>query len=122
MINVMNALIELHGETYDVHSATEGAAGDYGYHAQTWSKVASEKIWVQRVQGLQRGTRLLDTLAGRIDDSDFIAYLKSDSVVSRGDVLQRDGVRYDVRIVIAEKVITTVSHYEAHLKLLEEGD
>jgi hypothetical protein len=103
---------------------TEGAEDSYGFPAQTWSLRATETVWLQRavLVASSRGTAgVVLSIAGRIDESDFIGFFKSDSVVQRRDYLDVGGVKYDVLLVEPIYLIKTVSHVEAHVRRRDEG-
>lgn len=101
-----------------------GAEDGYGFPAETWGDVATETVWMQRasrVASSRGASGIVVTLAGQIDESDFIGFFKSDSVVARGQWFEVDGVKYDVLLVEAETLFGEVSHVEAHIRRRDEG-
>lgn len=119
-MTVMDGLISQHGASGDIYRESEGAAGSYGDPAPTWSKQATETVWIQKAQSI-RGSRIFASIAGEIDESTYIGFFKSDSVVAEDDYVLKGGVKYGVAQVVTVKQFGAASHIEAHLRLMEEG-
>jgi hypothetical protein len=123
-MTVMDRLIGRHGSSVDLQYLTEGAEDSYGFPAQTWSWRATEMVWLQRASLVASGrgaTGIVLTIAGRLDESDFIGFVKSGSVVQRDDWFEVGGVKYDVLLVEPQMLFNKVHHVEAHVRRRDEG-
>lgn len=117
----LDNLIAIHGEDFSVNQVSSGAADSYGDLAPTWSDAATEKVWLQDPSA--ETLRIIESMAGKLDGKEYVAFLLSDSVVARGNVLSRDSdsVRYDVKNIFSEKLFDEVSHKVAVLRKSEDA-
>ena len=99
-----------------IYRETEGVVGAYGDPASTWALQATEKILITRPKASAR-----DSIAGRIDDSEYVAYLLSASVARSHDYLLLDAVKYEIINVDTLKKRGTDFGSVAQLRRLEEG-
>lgn len=111
-----DALVSRIGELVAIYRETEGAVGTYGDPAATWAVEASERMFITRPRPAVR-----DGIAGRIDESAYIACLLSDSVVRSHDYLLLDGVKYEVVNVDTTKIHGYDFTKVAQLKKMTEG-
>lgn len=115
-------LIELHGSSSDIYSESEGAADSYGDATPTWSKVATEKVWVQPAWSVRSmSPQIAESIAGRIDTSTYIGFFKSDTVAVERKFIQVATVKYEIVRFIDISLFGDLSHKEAHLKIMQEG-
>ncbi len=112
----IDPLVKRTGEDIGIYRETEGAVGDYGDPASTWTLVATEKILITRPKASAR-----DSTAGRIDDSEYIGYLLSSSVARGHDYLLLDEVKYEVINVDTLKKRGTSFGKIAKLNKMDEG-
>lgn len=116
----VNTLITLHGISVDIYRETKGSADAYGDRAVTWTKVATEKVQIQPAWSM-RTARILTSIAGRIDASDFLGIFKSNSVVQDHDQIRDSTSKYEVVQITGIPLFGSISHKEAYLKLMTEG-
>ena len=112
----IDPLVKRKGENVGIYRETEGAVGTYGDPASTWALAATEKILITRPKASAR-----DTIAGRIDNSEYVAYLLSDSVTRGHDYLLLDDVKYEVVHVDTLKKRGTAFGKIANLARMTEG-
>ncbi len=112
----INPLVKRTGEDVGIYRETEGVVGSYGDPASTWALQATEKILITRPKASAR-----DSIAGRIDDSEYVAYLLSDSVARSHDYLLLDSVKYEVINVDTLKKRGTSFGKVAKLNRMDEG-
>jgi len=112
----INSLVRRTGEDVGIYRETEGALGAYGDPASTWALQATEKILITRPKASAR-----DSIAGRIDSSEYVAYLLSTSSVASHDYLLLDSVKYEVITVDTLKKRGTDFGKIAQLKKMTEG-
>jgi len=110
-------VVELLGETVTIYRLTEGATDDYGYPAETWSQVGSEKAIIQPTRGAL--FKQYDGLEGEIDTADYVAYLLSTTSIQEGDYLVWRGEKYDVVKLYQHEGRDGLVHYEASLRRME---
>ena len=113
----IDPLVKRKGENVGIYRETEGAVGTYGDPASTWTLAATEKILITRPKASAR-----DTIAGRIDDSEYIGYCLSDSIVRSHDYLLLDDVKYEVVNVDTLKKRGTSFGRVAKLDKMDEGN
>ena len=116
MMAWINSLVTRTGEDVGIYRETEGALGAYGDPASTWALQATEKILITKPKASAR-----DSVAGRIDDSAYIGYLLSTSVVRSHDFLLLDAVKYEVINADTLKKRGTDFGSVAQLKKMTEG-
>lgn len=116
----MDNIISVHGEDFSVNQVSSGSADEYGDLVPTWSDAATEKVWLQDPS--VKTMKIIESMAGKLDDKDYVAYLLSTSVVARGNVLSRDSdsIRFDVQNVFIEKLFDATSHKVAILRKSED--
>lgn len=112
----IESLIKRTGEDVAIYRETEGAVGSYGDPASTWAVVATEKMLITRPRA-----SALDSIAGRIDKSEYVAHLLSDTVARSHDYLLLDGVKYEVINVDTLKKRGTAFSRVAQLKKMDVG-
>jgi len=112
----INSLVRRTGENVGIYRETEGAVGAYGDPASTWDLQATEKILITRPKASAR-----DSIAGRIDDSEYVGYLLSDSVVMSHDYLLLDSIKYEVINADTLKKRGTAFGRVAKLSKMTEG-
>lgn len=119
-MTVVDNLITIKGSSIGIYSKSEGAIGSYGDPAEAWSLAATEIVWVQE-RARMRGEALVRE-AGKIDESKFVGFFLSTSVVADGNYVLKGGLKYDVEMVRARDMGGGVtSHIMADLRLREEG-
>jgi len=104
------------GEDVPIYRETEGAVGTYGDPASTWSVVATERMLITRPRA-----SAVDSIAGRIDKSEYVAHLLSDTVARSHDYLLLDGVKYEIINVDTTKKRGTSFSKVAQIKKMDEG-
>ena len=112
----INSLVRRTGEDVGIYRETEGALGAYGDPASTWALQATEKILITRPKASAR-----DSIAGRIDSSEYVAYLLPDTVVRSHDYLLLDAVKYEVIVIDTLKKRGTAFGRVAKLNKMTEG-
>jgi hypothetical protein len=112
----IESLIRRTGEDVPIYHETEGGLGAYGDPASTWAVLATEKMLITRPRPSVR-----DGIAGRIDQSQFIAHLLSTTVATPHDYLLLDGVKYEIIKIDTLKKRGTNFSRVAQLKRMEEG-
>ncbi len=112
----INSLVRRTGENIGIYRETEGIIGSYGDPASTWALQATEKILITRPKASAR-----DSIAGRIDDSEYVGYLLSDSVARGHDYLLLDSIKYEVVNVDTRKKRGTAFGKIAKLNKMDEG-
>lgn len=120
----VDSLISLNGLEFDIYKVTYGADDAYGDPTPTWTKQDdAEKVWLQSTRSIRfRQDQIMRGVAGNIDDFDYVGYLLSTSVIQAGDYIARDSVKYSVEAIEDLLLFGEVSHKEALLKLIEEGE
>jgi len=112
-------MVKRTGENIAIYRETEGAVGSYGDPASTWSVVATEKILITRPRASVY--RAVDSIAGRIDQSEYVAYLLPATVAKSHDYLLLDTVKYEIINVDTLKKRGTNFGCVAQLKRMDEG-
>lgn len=112
----IDSMVKRTGEDVEIYRETEGALGSYGDPTSTWARVATEKILISRPKPSIR-----DLIAGRIDSSEYVAHLLSDTVAISRDHLLLDGVKYEVLNIDTLKKRGTNFGRVAQLAKLDEG-
>ena len=118
-MTVVDNLIAIKGSSLGIYSKSEGAIGVYGDPVETWTLLATEIIWIQE-RARTRGAVLVRD-AGKIDESKFVGFFLSTSVVVDGSYVLKGTQKYDVEMVRAREVGGVTSHIMADLRLREEG-
>lgn len=113
----IESLIRRTGEDVPIHRETEGGLGAYGDPTSTWAVTATERMLITRPKPSAR-----DSIAGRIDDSEWWGYFLVDTVVRGHDYLiPNDGSKYEVINVDNVTKRGTVFAKKATLKKMDEG-
>jgi len=110
------AMIRRVGEDIPIYRESEGAVGTYGDPASTWALHATERMLITRPKPSVR-----DSIAGRIDQSEYVAHLLGDTVARSHDYLLLDGVKYEVIKIDTLKKRGTRFSKVAQLKRMDEG-
>lgn len=111
-----DSMVRRKGEDVGIYRETEGAVGTYGDPASTWALQATEKILITRPKPSAR-----DSIAGRIDESAYVGYLLSTSVVISHDYLLLDDIKYEVINVTNTKMRGDNFINVAQLNKMTEG-
>lgn len=116
----MDDKIQLNGDACEVHRDTGSVTNTYGDKTPIWGKISGgdEYIWIQkrRLGGREASP------AGILDEAPYIGFLKSDTAFQNLDMAVVGSVNW--RIEKLNEITRTrneVSHYEAQLRLVEEG-
>ncbi|MHA1286253.1 MAG: hypothetical protein ACTSPB_02495 [Candidatus Thorarchaeota archaeon] len=119
-MSTINTLINLHGLDVEIYRETKGDVDDYGDRTVSWDRVSAEKAMIQPAFSI-RTSRVLASIAGRIDSSDFLGIFKSNSAIQTHDNVECLGTKYEVMRTMSASLFGSVSHIEAHLRIMSEG-
>jgi len=109
-------MVKRTGENVAIYRETEGAVGSYGDPASNWSVVATEKMLITRPRA-----NAVDSIAGRIDKSEYVAYLLPATVARSHDYLLLDTVKYEIINIDTFKKRGTNFGHVAQLKKMDVG-
>jgi hypothetical protein len=116
----MDDKIQLYGDACEMHRDTGTVTDNYGDKTPIWGKVSGgdEYVWIQKrkLGGREPGP------AGILDRAPYIGFLKSSTVSQDLDMVVVGSVKYRIeKLNEVSQIRDEVSHYEADLRLVEEG-
>jgi len=110
-----------YGSLVTIKRKTEGEEDGYGDPAVTWTADDDQERVMIQIASRARVSGIITTLAGDIDESDFIGFLLPASTIVGGCILEAGDLRYQVNKVVSSRIDDDTSLKAAYLSLLEEG-
>ena len=111
-----------YGSLVTIMRKTEGEEDDYGDPAVTWTAdVRKERVMIQGASRA-RASGLVQTVAGSLEASEYVGFLLPATTITKGCILETEGLRYQVGKVVSSRIDDTKSLKVTSLSLLEEGE